>query len=74
MLEQGLIPRLVDLAKFENRELRLNALWAFMNLLQKLRFKPRTRKRAGVQRNRLKIAAICLTGNLNHPRNSADEN
>ena len=35
MLEQGLIARLVDLTKSDDRGLRLNALWAFKNLLHK---------------------------------------
>lgn len=35
MLEQGLIVRLVDLTKSDDRGLRLNALWAFKNLLHK---------------------------------------
>ena len=35
MLEQGLISRLVDLTKSDDRGLRLNALWAFKNLLHK---------------------------------------
>ena len=35
MLEQGLIARLVDLSKSDDRGLRLNALWAFKNLLHK---------------------------------------
>jgi len=33
MLEKGLIARLVDLTKSDDRGLRLNALWAFKNLL-----------------------------------------
>jgi len=35
MLEQGLISRLVDLTKSDDLGLRLNALWAFKNLLHK---------------------------------------
>ncbi|KAF9651456.1 ARM repeat-containing protein [Thelephora ganbajun] len=35
MLEQRLIARLVDLTKSDDRGLRLNALWAFKNLLHK---------------------------------------
>ena len=35
MLEQGLIARLVELTKSDDRGLRLNALWAFKNLLHK---------------------------------------
>jgi len=35
MLEQGLIARLVDLTKSDDRGLRLNALWGFKNLLHK---------------------------------------
>ena len=35
MLEQGLISRLIDLTKSDDRRLRLNALWAFKNLLHR---------------------------------------
>lgn len=35
MLEQGLLLRLVDLLRSEDLGLRLNALWAFKNLLHK---------------------------------------
>ncbi|KAI0636599.1 ARM repeat-containing protein [Trametes polyzona] len=35
LLEQGVIPRLVQLLHAEDKELRLNALWAFKNLLYK---------------------------------------
>lgn len=35
MLEQGLLTRLVDLLRSEDPGLRLNALWAFKNLLHK---------------------------------------
>ena len=35
VLEQGVIPRLVQLLSGDDKELKLNALWAFKNLLYK---------------------------------------